>query len=126
MQYHIMKMVPTPGLTGMLHGLYGLGEVIETVCWGLNVNVYERSHVFEIVRVSYLLANGKAVVSDIFPDSVIDPDMRDAVAFTAPDSIAETCMELIRDDAARAALGARGQAAIERRDIRRILQAIIA
>ncbi len=105
-------------------GLYGASrdDLIGRAKLVLNVNLYDRSRVFEIVRVSYLLANGKAVVSDVFPDSVINDDLRDAVAFTPQERIAQTCVRLVNDGPARAALADRGRAAFERRDIRDILR----
>ena len=104
-------------------GLYGASrdDLIGRAKLVLNLNLYKKTRLFEIVRVSYLLANGKAVVSDIFPDSVVEPDIKDAVAFTPPELLTETCVKLISDNAARSTLASRGQAIIERRDIRQIL-----
>jgi hypothetical protein len=108
-------------------GLYGgsRDDLIGRSKLVLNINSHSHSRVFEIVRVSYLLANAKAVVSDIFPDSLIDPDLRNAVAFVSQESIAAKCLELIKDDSARTALGSRGQTAIEKRDIREILRRVL-
>jgi hypothetical protein len=105
-------------------GLYGPSrdDLISRAKLVLNLNYYEHSRIFEIVRVSYLLANGNAVVSDIFPDSFIEPDLKDAIAFAPVESLPATCLQLISDDAARSALAARGQSIMEQRDIRPILQ----
>ena len=104
-------------------GLYGAprDELISRAKLVLNLNLYTESRVFEVVRVSYLLSNSKAVVSDLHPDSDIDPDLRDALAFAPPDGIVETCARLIGDDAARHALEHRALETIRRRDIRQIL-----
>jgi hypothetical protein len=91
----------------------------------LNINKYEISRVFEIVRVSYLLANGKAVVSDIYPESRIDPDLHEAVAFCSKEQMLETCQKLIADEPARLALEQRGQAWMQKRDIRPLLQKVL-
>jgi hypothetical protein len=91
----------------------------------LNLNAYEFSRVFEIVRVSYLLANEKAVVSDIYPDSIIDPDLRDAVAFAPLEKIERQCIALLGDPSARQALAARGRAIFEKRDIRANLERVL-
>jgi hypothetical protein len=88
----------------------------------LNINVYDQSQIFEVVRVSYLLANEKAVVSDIYPGSHIEPDLKDAIAFAPLEKIPETCANLIKDEPARKSLAQRGRQAFERRDIRPILQ----
>ena len=74
-------------------GLYGQARdsLISRAKILLNLNLYDFSHNFEIVRVSYLLANEKAVVSDIYPDSVIDSDLKEAVAFATFDNITAEC-----------------------------------
>ncbi|HEY1921577.1 MAG TPA: glycosyltransferase [Tepidisphaeraceae bacterium] len=109
-------------------GLYGKerDELIARAKIVLNVNRYERSKIFEVVRVSYLLANEKAVVSDFYPESFIESDLKDAVAFTPMDGILETCQKLLKDDPARRELASRGRAAMERRDIREILRKALA
>jgi hypothetical protein len=104
-------------------GLYGKerDELIGRAKIVLNVNRYDESRIFEVVRVSYLLANKKAVVSDVYPDSFIEADLKDAVAFSPVEGILETCQKLLGDDVARAELARRGKAAMEGRDIREIL-----
>ena len=108
-------------------GLYGAArdELIARSKLVLNINRY-RSRIFEIVRVSYLLANGKAVVADRTADTYVEPDIADAVAFCAPESIVATCQSLLDDPAARASLEARGRAAIERRIVTPPLAAALA
>ncbi|HEX4052913.1 MAG TPA: hypothetical protein VHX86_01480 [Tepidisphaeraceae bacterium] len=105
-------------------GLYGKerDELIARAKIVLNISRFVQSRILEIARVSYLLANGKAVVSDIYPDSFIEPDLKDAVAFSPPEGIAQTCQNLLGNDQARRELENRGKAAFERRDIREILQ----
>jgi hypothetical protein len=44
----------------------------------LNMHYYD-ARVFEIVRVSYLLSNEKAVVAECGATTTIEPDIRDAV-----------------------------------------------
>lgn len=105
-------------------GLYGKerDELIARTKIVLNINRFVSSRILEIARVSYLLANGKAVVSDIYADSFIEPDLRDAVAFSPLEDIAQTCLDLLGNDQARRELEDRGKAAFERRDIREILR----
>ena len=109
-------------------GLYGKerDELIARARIVLNVNRYEQSRIFEVVRVSYLLANEKAVVSDIHPDSFVEADLKEAVAFSPLEGIVETCQNLLKDDAARRELASRGKAVFERRDIREILRKALA
>jgi hypothetical protein len=91
----------------------------------VNASLYA-SRIFEISRVSYLLANGKAVVSLHHPDTFIEPDMREAVLFAPGDTIAQQCLALVEDDARRAALEEAGRRAMRARDMRDILRPVLA
>jgi len=66
----------------------------------LNVHFYE-SRVFEIVRVSYLLANRKCVVSESGADTAFEKRFEPGIAFAAYDKLAETCVRLLQNPAAR-------------------------
>lgn len=109
-------------------GLYGQArdELIARAKLVLNINLYDHSRIFEVVRVSYLLANAKAVVADIQDGSHVEPDLRDAVAFVAPEKIVDTCISLLHDDMAREELERRGKHAIERLNIVPILKKALA
>lgn len=113
------------GLTSVfVCGLYGRSrdDLIARSRLVVNIHNRERSKIFEIVRVSYLLANRKAVVADLDADSEIDDDMRAAVKVTTASQLVNDCRALAADDAARAALEEAGFAIMARRDIRPILQ----
>ena len=73
----------------------------------LNLHFYP-SAIFEIVRVSYLLANRKAVVGECGPQTEIDPDIRDAIAPAPYDHLCDRVFELLRDNNGRFALARRG------------------
>jgi len=109
-------------------GLYGAGRdnLIARSKIVLNVNNIPNAKIFEIVRVSYLLANAKAVVADIFPDSYIEEDIANAVIFTPTEMIARTCWDLLADEARRTSLERQGFECISRRDIRTYLSAALA
>ena len=109
-------------------GLYGAGRdgLIARSKIVLNVNNISRSKIFEIVRVSYLLANAKAVVADIYPDSSIEEDFARGVMFVPTEMIAIACQDLLADDARRTRLERQGFACIARRDIRLLLAAALA
>jgi hypothetical protein len=77
----------------------------------LNVHYYETS-IFELVRVSYLLANRKAVVAELDPHTEIDPDLAGAVRLVPHDGLVEACRHLVEDDAARRDLQETGCARI--------------
>lgn len=97
-------------------GLYGKerDELIARAKIVLNINK-QRSRIFEIVRVSYLLANGKAVVADHSPGTYVELGIEGALAFCPLESIVATCEMLLDDEPARKELERRGQAAIEQR-----------
>jgi hypothetical protein len=73
----------------------------------LNVHFYE-SRVFEIVRVSYLLANRKCVVSEVGSDSLFESQFVPGIAFVPYHKLAETCLQLLQDPAKRNALAQSG------------------
>src|SRR5690606_37961926 len=66
----------------------------------LNLHFYDQ-HIFESVRVFYLLANSKAVVAEIADDTEIDPRLRRAVHGTSYDGLVDACLDLLADDARR-------------------------
>jgi hypothetical protein len=109
-------------------GLYGAGRdsLIARSKLVLNVNNIPWSKTFEIVRVSYLLANAKAVVADVYPESYIEESIAGGVIFAPTALIARTCWELLADDARRTQLECQGFACITRRDIRPLLSAALA
>jgi hypothetical protein len=78
----------------------------------LNVHFYE-SRLFEIVRVSYLLANRRCVVSEIGADRAIERQFEPAIAFAPYDKLAETCMRLLQNPAARSETAEAGLARIK-------------
>ena len=66
----------------------------------LNMHMYE-AKVFEIVRVSYLLANRVCVVSETGADPELEARYRGGVVFAEADELAEICQRLLRDPEAR-------------------------
>lgn len=87
----------------------------------LNMHFYD-AKVFEIVRVSYLLANRRAVVSERGADSVEDRDLEPGVAFADYNQLADRCVELLSDDHARLELAERGYQAFSARSQAAILR----
>jgi Macrocin-O-methyltransferase (TylF) len=77
----------------------------------LNVHYYE-AQLFEIVRVSYLLTNAKAVVTEPSPDL---GDLKDAVAVFPTEGLVEGCLDLLRDDEKRRELESSGFAQFSQR-----------
>ena len=71
----------------------------------LNVHFYE-SKVFEIVRVSYLLANGKAVITEPSPDL---GRLAGGVAVFEYDGLVQGCLEFLANEKARKVLELRAR-----------------
>ena len=120
--FHYLSM---SGLTTVfVCGLYGEArdDLIGRSKIIVNINVYNTSKIFEVVRVSYLLANHKAVVADIDVETSIDEDMRRAVKCSTGSELVDDCRALIYDDRARIALENIGFEIFQRRDIRVILE----
>lgn len=92
----------------------------------LNINLYEHARIFEEVRVTYLLANHKAVVADMHPNTTAAGDMQAAVAFAPLQQIGQLCQHLIARPDELAALEQRGFEAFSRRDIRTALSEVLA
>ncbi len=117
------------GLTCLfLCGLYGTArdELIARSKLVVNINLYDRSKIFEVVRVSYLLANRKAVVASVDPDTTIDDDIRAGIKATDGPQLVTDCQFLVHNDAARAAQEEAGHRALQGRDIRKILERALA
>jgi hypothetical protein len=91
----------------------------------LNMHFYPTA-IFEIVRVSYLLANQKAVVGECGPNTEIDSDIREAIASARYDRLCDTVFELLKDEDRRIELGRRGHEIFGKRYLPDILARAIA
>ncbi|MCA1825850.1 MAG: glycosyltransferase, partial [Myxococcales bacterium] len=107
----------------VLDELRGAGARVEAVCgvYGpqrdaliarskivLNVHYFD-SKVFEIVRVSYLLSNGRAVVSERGAAPEEEMPFEEAVAFADYDGLTRACLELLQKPKERARLSEAGR-----------------
>ena len=81
----------------------------------LNLHYYPAS-VFETVRVSYLLANEKAVVAECGPNTTLPPELTDALCAVPYDGLVDACCQLVADAGARANLARRGFECFSRLD----------
>jgi glycosyltransferase involved in cell wall biosynthesis len=77
---------------------------------------------FEIVRVGYLLANQKCVVTEVNPGETIDDDVKDGVLGVPYDDLVSSCVALVRDNDRRFTLAAAGSRIFRMRDEGAILQ----
>ena len=101
----------------VLRGIYGR----ERDAWIARSKVVLNMHlqparIFEIVRVAYLLANAKAVVSEWSEETEIDPCFREAVALADYEALVEKCIDLVGNEERRRALEQRGYSIMSARD----------
>lgn len=73
----------------------------------INIHFFE-AQVFEIVRASYLMANRVCIVSETGKDETLEAPFKDGIAFAPYEGLAEKCMQLLEDEAARNAIAQRG------------------
>jgi acetyltransferase-like isoleucine patch superfamily enzyme/SAM-dependent methyltransferase len=73
----------------------------------LNIHMYE-AQIFEIVRVSYLLANHKFVLSESSPDDPDAESFKDGVAFADCDQIVEACLGFLTNPQERQRIAEEG------------------
>ena len=82
-------------------GVYGAArdQLIARAKIVVNIHFYE-SKIFELVRISDLLSNGRCVVSESGNDP-IEQDFRDVVCFASYEALVDRCHELVRDEQSR-------------------------
>ena len=79
------------------------------------------SNSFEIVRVSYLLANRKAVICAYKAEPKFEQDLEESLTTVNNSDVLPACRTLVEDDAIRTAYAERGYEAIKRRDVRNVI-----
>lgn len=109
-----------------LFGVYGVerDRWISRSKLVLNCHHYD-THIFEVVRVFYLLANRVAVVGEVGTKTQIEDDFRHAVAAVPYEALVETCLGLLADNQARKRLAARGHALIRERSQSELLKPLL-
>jgi SAM-dependent methyltransferase len=90
----------------------------------LNLHYFE-AKVFEVVRVSYLLANRRCVVSERGADPAEEREFEAAVAFAPYHGLVEACLQLASAPVERARRAALGFDLVSRRDAAAILQPLV-
>lgn len=74
----------------------------------LNMHFFDVAKIFEVVRVSYLLANQKAVVSEVAEGTDIDDDIYQAISHGTHEQLPQLCWDLVHDDSKRRSLEQKG------------------
>ena len=92
-----------------LVGVYGneLAPYISRSKVILNLHFYEIK-IFEVVRISYLLNNKKAVVSEVGKDTEIDQDLREAIIAADYDELVGACIRIVHDEVLRVKMEEKG------------------
>ena len=78
--------------------------------------------IFEVVRVSYYLANRKAVVCEDVPDQHVEDDLKSELLFVPREQLPSTCAELLADPVLCARWAERGFEAFRQRDVRDLVR----
>ena len=96
-------------------GVYGTerDSIIRKAKLVLNIHYYD-SHILEAVRVSYLMANSKAVVSECADDTEVYSHYRDGICLVVYDELVHACVDLLTDSAKRRELEKQALSAIKK------------
>lgn len=121
-------------ITGVNTGsLSGLSVVTLCNIWGkqrddfiarakVTVN-FSNGNTFEVVRVSYLMANKKAVICDYLEEIEIEPDLLHGnPQFVKSSDIQKACQTLVEDDVKRSLYAEEGYELFKQRDIRDVIK----
>lgn len=92
----------------------------------LNIGLKPDSRrIFEVVRVGFLLANGKAVVGEVNEHTVIEDDIRAAVVCGTLEELPALCEDLVRNAGYRRTVEARGREIFRARNGKAIIGAAL-
>ena len=127
-RYAILRDLHDRGLrVKWLSGVYGASRDAWIARSKIVLNIhYWEAKIFEITRVSYLLANKRAVVSERGADPTLERDVESGVAFADYDGLVDRCVELVGDERARRELAERGYQAFSVRSQADILHRALA
>ncbi|MEB3072029.1 glycosyltransferase family protein [[Mycobacterium] vasticus] len=117
-RYAVLKDLHDRGLrVKWLSGVYGASRDAWIARSKIVLNMhYWDAKIFEIARVSYLLANKRAVVSERGDDPALEHELKSGVAFADYDDLVDRCVELLADERARRELAEQGYQLFSARD----------
>lgn len=124
---HVIEGLKARGINAVaVYGVYGAerDRLIARAKVVLNLHFYP-SNIFEIVRVSHLLANAKAVVAECQHDTEIEDDIKRALVAVPYDALIDACEALVRDDSHRKQMEAAALAVMQARDETRYLSRVL-
>lgn len=73
----------------------------------LSIHFYE-ARIFEIIRVSYLLANKKFVISEVGQDDDLEKPFVEGIVFSAYEELVETCIKYVKEESSRKEIAEKG------------------
>ena len=125
---HILSQIQAIGLK--VHWVFDIYGAERDKLYGrtkvaLNIHAYD-TKVFEIVRVSYLLANQICVVSEIGADAHYEAQFADGISFAKLKNLPITCMQLVNNDKKRKMLAKRGGELMQKLDQTTYLKSALA
>jgi hypothetical protein len=123
-RYAVLRDLHDRGLrVKWLSGVYGASRDAWIARSKIVLNLhYWEAKIFEIVRVSYLLANRRTVVSERGADPTLERELESGIAFADYDELVDRCVELLGDEPARRELAERGYETFSARSQTAILQ----
>ena len=107
---HILQQLQDIGFkVTTLFGVYGAERdaFIARAKIVLNIHFY-KSKVLEIVRISYLLANRRFVISERGNDPDLEEPIHDGLVLANYENLVEKCVKYLNDDASRDKIAAEG------------------
>jgi len=109
-----------------LFGVYGeeRDAVIARAKIVINIHYYHSS-ILELARISYLLANSKAVLAECNEGTEIEEYLKEAIALATYDKLVETCIELVKNDKQRQRLENNGLECFSKRKESDILREVL-
>jgi SAM-dependent methyltransferase len=124
----ILNQLRTRGL--VVHAVFGvfgaeLDYLIARSKMVINIHYYDNGRL-EMIRLFDLLANGRAVVSELNSGELIDDDLADALVTAPYDGLVDATEALVRDDERRDRVAKAGFAAFSRRRADVILREALA
>ena len=127
-RWNVTEALEQRGATvGVLTDCYGVERdgFIARARIVLNMHYYEARN-FETVRVAYLLANGRFVVSETGSDPALEAPYAQGLAFAPYEQLVDTCMHYLHRRAERRAIAQRGYDIIRARPMTASLREVLA
>ena len=127
-RYDILKRMTDAGMgVHVVRNVYGQERDALIARSKIVLNVHSRpDSMFEFARVSPVLANHRALVTELGSYDDIDADLREGIVAGTAEELPGICRALLADDARRTALAERGFELFSRRDFCASLRELLA